>query len=113
MGAKLQSEIGARNKLNIIIHFNRQRVVASLHVKLEEVRRLVDTRSPQIRIQITLAWKNQMLEEMLIGLVQLKKQWAQNLTELKEKSIPLCLKGKRSPHRGREVLQPRLTSPTS
>ena len=74
MGAKLQPEIGAGDKLQSRIHLNTHTIVARLKVGRKEARRRVEVIGLQIIIQMTLVWKHQMMEEMLIGLVQMMRQ---------------------------------------
>ena len=98
MGTKLQPKIRARNKLKRSIHLKTYTVLVK--VGLKEVTRLQEPRGLQMIIQMMiLIQKDQMLEEMLIGLAQIMnqigRQQLRNLTEVLEKSLLQWLNGKR------------------
>ena len=74
MGAKLQPEIGDRDKLQRRIHLNTHTSVVRLNVGLKKPRRLVELTGLQIMMQIILGWKQQMMEGILMGLMQIMSQ---------------------------------------
>ena len=90
MGTKLQPKIRARNKLKSRIHAKIHTELVIVRVGLKEARRLEEPRGLQMMIQIMiLIQKDQMLEEMLMDLAQIRnqigRQQLRNLTEVLEK----------------------------